>query len=67
VTQEYECHNPECDLGGTADVGQFTGGRTEEIAWLRKPLDHSREPKEGVDFGEGICPNCGVKGKKAGV
>lgn len=61
----YECDNPACTLGSRKEPGLFTGGMTAEGVNLLtgEPVESLTE---GKDFGEGICPNCGEKGKATG-
>lgn len=58
----YECHAAHCALGEVGAPGLFTGGITAEQNHLLTgaPLE---ELVEGKDYGDGICPNCGTKGK----
>ena len=58
----YECRNSACSLGFAKDPGRFTGGMTAEQKTLvtGEPVDSL---KKGVDYGDGICPNCGREGK----
>ena len=60
MAAKYECQNEACPLGPRGQAGGlFTGGLTEEgKAALGLAPDAAT--------GEGICPNCGEKGKKAG-
>jgi hypothetical protein len=57
--KKFECTNKVCPLGTVIPVwtpGQFTGGMTEQNRdTMGLPADHP--------VGEGICPNCGQKGK----
>ena len=53
----YECTNQACTLGSRKDPGRFTGGLTQEHA-----VNISGDPE--AEYGEGICPNCGEKGKE---
>lgn len=64
MAKKYECSNPGCSLGVVGSPGRFAGGITaEQVNILTgKPVDSL---KEGSDFGEGFCPNCGTKGKEA--
>jgi hypothetical protein len=54
----YLCGDAACTLGTVGQPGRFTGGITAtQVAMVTgRPVD---ELIEGVDFGEGICPNCG--------
>lgn len=56
MSSVYECHNAACALGTPGEPGRFTGGQTDEYAHL---LTGNPEAKGG----EGLCPNCGTKGK----
>lgn len=55
----YECHNRLCTLGTRVTPGQFSGGATPEQVMMI-----TGNPE--AEHGEGICPNCGEKGKKTG-
>jgi hypothetical protein len=59
---EYQCVSDGCTLGSRKQPGRFTGGMTAEQKNLLTgaPLETL---KDGTDFGEGICPNCGDKGQ----
>lgn len=61
----YICEHPACGLGTAGAAGRFTGGSTALTLHLRtgQPLEHIEEEGE---YGEGYCPNCGTKGRKAG-
>lgn len=58
----HVCKNPACPLGSAVQLGRFTGGITAEQKHLLTgaPLESL---KKGVDYGDGVCPNCGVKGE----
>jgi hypothetical protein len=57
----YLCENPACSLGAVGEPGHFTGGITAEQVHLV-----TGRPVDGIkDHGEGYCPNCGKKGRKA--
>lgn len=56
----YECQNEACSLGTPGTPGRFTGGATKEQI---TNLTGNPEPDK---HGEGVCPNCGKPGKKAG-
>jgi hypothetical protein len=58
----YQCDNPACSLGTVGHPGHFTSGATADFVSQFKgvPAD---DLNEGVDYGEGICPNCGTKGE----
>lgn len=59
----YRCDNVDrCALGARGEPGYFTGGITAEQSNVitGKPVDAM---EEGVDFGLGICPNCGESGE----
>lgn len=60
----YECHNAACSLGTVGNPGTFTGGMEKEAKHLLtgQPVDSLEKDK---DYGEGVCPNCGQKGKVA--
>lgn len=62
----YECNSGSCSLGTVGNPGHFAGGMTAEMknVLTGTPVESL---KEGTDFGEGICPNCGTKGKKVGM
>lgn len=55
----YECHNRLCTLGTRTTPGRFTGGATQDQVMMI-----TGDPE--ADHGEGICPNCGEKGRKTG-
>lgn len=57
----YRCENAACTLGTAGQPGLFTGGITAGHVHVLtgRPLE---ELKKGVDFGDGICPNCGKPG-----
>lgn len=57
----YRCENPACTLGTPGAPGHFTGGISPEQVSLRTgtPLELVK-PEE---HGEGVCPNCGARGK----
>lgn len=60
----YRCDNVEsCPLGSRGEPGYFTGGITAEQVNVitGKPVDGM---EKGVDYGPGICPNCGQPGEK---
>lgn len=58
----YTCENKDCPQGARGEPSQFSGGMTAEQRNLLtgEPVD---DMKEGTDYGDGICPTCGVKGK----
>jgi hypothetical protein len=58
----YVCKNPACTLGTVGQLGRFTGGITAEQKHLLTgaPVETF---KEGVDYGEGVCTNCGQPGE----
>jgi len=63
MAKVYECRNASCSLGTVGNPGgRFTGGMTAEAKTLLtgQPAEHM---KKDEDYGEGICPNCGQKGK----
>lgn len=57
----YTCENGACTLGTVGNPGRFTGGITaDQVTVLTgKPADSL---EKGVDYGDGICPNCGQPG-----
>lgn len=61
----YECHNKSCVLGATKEPGRFTGGISAQQKYMMtgNPIENM---KEGTDYGDGFCPNCGEKGKATG-
>jgi hypothetical protein len=61
----YECSNEVCVLGVPGVHGHFSGGATAEQVMI-KTGEPAENLKEGKDFGEGICPECGTKGKHVG-
>lgn len=56
----YVCHNPACTLGSIHDPGRFAGGMTAQGKHLLTGAP-PESLKEGDDYGDGICPNCGQK------
>lgn len=58
----YECVNAACTLGTVGAPGRFTGGiAPEQVTVLTgKPAEHL----EKSEHGEGVCPNCGQRGRK---
>jgi hypothetical protein len=63
----YLCKNADgCSLGTRGEAGYFTGGMTDEQANVitGKPVDAM---ERGVDYGQGICPNCGEAGEEVGT
>lgn len=64
MAKTYECENPSCTLGTVGAPGRFSGGMSQEAKHLLtgQPID---DLKKGDDYGDGICPNCGQKGKEA--
>ena len=56
---KYQCQNSACPLGSREDLGFFTGGLSEAGA---RALGLAPD----AEHGEGICPNCGQPGKRAG-
>ncbi len=60
----FKCENPACSLGAIGEPGHFTGGITADQVNLLtgQPADSL---ESGKDFGQGVCPNCGKKGKEA--
>jgi len=62
----YECTNPNCALGSQFDHGKFTDGiSARQKTMLTGQPEESL--KEGVDFGEGVCPTCGEVGEPTDV
>lgn len=63
MAKKYECEYPACSLGTVGASGRFSGGITKEQKNLLTgvPVD---DLKSGEDYGPGICPNCGTKGKE---
>lgn len=61
----YECDNPACSLNRAGDSGHFTGGITAAQVNLLTgtPVEHL---SEGIEYGEGFCPNCGKPGTAVG-
>lgn len=61
--QVYVCTSEGCVLGTTDNPGKFTGGISsgQKFVLTGQPED---QQKEGQDYGEGICPNCGKPGQK---
>lgn len=59
----YVCKNKGCTLGSTQQLGRFTGGITAQQKHMLTghPAD---QLEKGVDYGDGICPNCGVPGEE---
>jgi len=57
----FLCQNTMCTLGSRKQEGRFAGGMTPEGRALLtgEPVESF---EEGVHFGEGVCPNCGVLG-----
>ena len=57
----YECQNEYCPLGIQGESGgRFTSGLSDE---QRAVLGLSAD----APTGNGICPNCGKKGKEVGT
>lgn len=61
----YRCDNDACQIGGVHNPGFFTGGLTLAgmVSLTGKPAESA---EEGVDFGVGVCPNCGTPGEATG-
>lgn len=57
MAKTYLCENPACSLGSVGEPGRFSGGQTDEQAFI---LTGNPEAKGG----KGICPNCGQEGKE---
>lgn len=57
----YECRNTSCTLGSRQGPGLFTGGiSAEQVSTMTgQPVDLV----DAGDYGEGVCPNCGKRGK----
>jgi hypothetical protein len=53
----YVCENPACTLGSRVSPGRFTGGITQEQAFMITG-------EESAPHGDGYCPNCGDKGRE---
>lgn len=60
----YECHNKSCTLGSRSEPGRFTGGISAEQLETLVGSDAEKLVEAGK-YGEGFCPNCGLKGKEA--
>ena len=60
----YICEFAACSLGTPGEPGRFTQGMSAEgkSALSGEPL---QTVEDGGGFGEGVCPNCGTKGRKA--
>lgn len=60
--QVFRCENPACALGSASEPGHFTGGISADQVSLRTgtPVDLVKDSEHG----EGVCPNCGKRGKK---
>lgn len=58
----YVCKNPACTLGTLSQVGRFTGGITADQKHMLTgaPIESL---VDGVDYGEGVCTNCGQPGE----
>jgi hypothetical protein len=58
----YVCKNAACTLGTAQQFGRFTGGITAEQKHLLtgQPVEAL---KKGVDYGDGVCTNCGQPGE----
>src|SRR5437870_887762 len=56
----YRCENKTCTVGPRSEPGYFTGGVTanQVVLLTGRPLESL---VDGVDYGEGICPNCATK------
>ena len=63
MAKTYLCENSACSLGAIGVSGRFSGGITKEQVNLLtgKPVESL---ESGKDFGAGVCPNCGQKGKE---
>lgn len=57
----YECENKSCTLGTRDQPGRFSGGAEPEQITV---ITGNPEPEH---YGEGVCPNCGEKGKSVGT
>lgn len=57
----YECNTPTCTLGTRKEPGRFSGGATKEQITV---ITGDPEPE---NHGDGVCPNCGEKGKQVGT
>jgi hypothetical protein len=58
MPKTYLCTNQACALGAPGQSGRFTGGATKETILM---LTGDPDPK---DHGQGVCPNCGLKGRE---
>ncbi len=60
----YICEFPACSLGTVGAPGRFDGGLSAEAKSLLtgSPV---QDIEDSADYGEGYCPNCGTKGRKA--
>ena len=63
MAKKYECHNKACALGTVGEPGRFTSGMTKQQKHLLTGAPED-SLKSGEDYGPGICPNCGTKGKE---
>lgn len=63
----YHCTEPTCSLGARGEAGSFTGGISPEglNVLTGEPVENCTKENEGKTWGEGVCPNCGSKGKVA--
>ena len=63
LAKTYRCTNEACVLGSRVAPGLFTGGITDEQVTLLTGRP-TAELKKGTDYGDGFCPNCGLKGEE---
>jgi hypothetical protein len=63
MAKTYLCEAPHCTLGTVGAPGRFAVGITAEQVNLLtgKPVE---QLEKGVDYGVGVCPNCGTPGKE---
>lgn len=55
----YICEHPACSLGAVGEPGRFAGGISQEGVYVLTG-------NPDAAYGDGYCPNCGTKGRKAG-
>jgi len=58
----YHCENTQCPQGTVGSKGRFSGGISPEGVTLLTGRPETDEWEEGVDYGEGVCPNCAKPG-----
>jgi hypothetical protein len=63
MAELYKCTNESCVLGEPGQPAYFVDGMTQSQKSLKTgmPLE---QMEAGVDYGEGICPECGTPGEK---